>query len=148
MLGGMGTETLLDLHIDRNAQQVRRGNEVLPVNGLSWRLLECLLSHGTDVVSFDSLAQQVWAPAVVGEDAISQRVKLLRQALGDDSRRPRYVRSVRGRGYQLCAPPQPATLGGTTLARARSRCAACGHPPGPRGSAGRVRRTDSQDITA
>jgi len=107
MLGGMGTETLLDLHIDRNAQQVRRGNEVLPVNGLSWRLLECLLSHGTEVVSFDTLAQQVWAPAVVGEDAISQRVKLLRQALGDDSRRPRYVRSVRGRGYQLCAPPQP-----------------------------------------
>jgi len=107
MLGGMGTCTLLDLHIDRTAQQVRRGDEVLPVNGLSWRLLECLLAHGDAVVDFDTLADQVWAPAVVGEDAISQRVKLLRQALGDDSRRPRYVRSVRGRGYQLCAPPQP-----------------------------------------
>lgn len=107
MLGGMGTCTLLDLHIDRTAQQVRRGDEVLPVNGLSWRLLECLLAHGDTVVDFDTLADQVWAPAVVGEDAISQRVKLLRQALGDDSRRPRYVRSVRGRGYQLCAPPQP-----------------------------------------
>ncbi|MEK0265336.1 winged helix-turn-helix domain-containing protein [Stenotrophomonas rhizophila] len=103
----MGTCTLLDLHIDRTAQQVRRGDEVLPVNGLSWRLLECLLAHGDAVVDFDTLADQVWAPAVVGEDAISQRVKLLRQALGDDSRRPRYVRSVRGRGYQLCAPPQP-----------------------------------------
>lgn len=108
MLAGMDTVCLLDLHIDRTAQQVRRGDVVLPISGLSWRLLDCLLAHATEVVSFDTLAQQVWAPAVVGEDAISQRVKLLRQALGDDSRRPRYVRSVRGRGYQLCAMPQPA----------------------------------------
>lgn len=104
MLAGMTSVQLLDLHIDRALQQVRRGDAVLPVSGLSWRLLDCLLEHGTDVVDFDTLAQQVWAPAVVGEDAISQRVKLLRQALGDDSRQPRYVRSVRGRGYQLCAP--------------------------------------------
>lgn len=106
MLAGMTSVQLLDLHIDRAAQQVRRGDVVLPVSGLSWRLLDCLVEHGTDVVDFDTLAREVWAPAVVGEDAISQRVKLLRQALGDDSRRPRYVRSVRGRGYQLCAPPQ------------------------------------------
>ncbi len=106
MLAAMTSVQLLDLHIDRAAQQVRRGDVVLPVSGLSWRLLDCLLEHGTDVVGFDTLARQVWAPAVVGEDAISQRVKLLRQALGDDSRRPRYLRSVRGRGYQLCAPPQ------------------------------------------
>ena len=106
MLVGMTSVQLLDLHIDRASQQVRRGDVVLPVSGLSWRLLDCLLEHGTDVVDFDTLAREVWAPSVVGEDAISQRVKLLRQALGDDSRQPRYVRSVRGRGYQLCAPPQ------------------------------------------
>lgn len=106
MLAGMTSVQLLDLHIDRASQLVRRGGGVLPVSGLSWRLLDCLLEHGTDVVDFDTLAREVWAPAVVGEDAISQRVKLLRQALGDDSRQPRYVRSVRGRGYQLCAPPQ------------------------------------------
>lgn len=105
MLAGMTSVQLLDLHIDRASQLVRRGDGVLPVSGLSWRLLDCLLEHGTDVVDFDTLAREVWAPAVVGEDAISQRVKLLRQALGDDSRQPRYVRSVRGRGYQLCAPP-------------------------------------------
>lgn len=108
MLARMETVRLLDLDIDRARQEVRRGDAVLPVSGLSWRLLDCLLEHNGEVVDFDTLAQQVWAPAIVGEDAISQRVKLLRQALGDDSRRPRYVRSVRGRGYQLCAPLQVA----------------------------------------
>ncbi len=123
MLAGMDTVRLQDLDIDRAAQQVRRGDVVLPVSGLSWRLLDCLLAHGTDVVTFDTLAQEVWAPAVVGEDAISQRVKLLRQALGDDSRRPRYVRSVRGRGYQLCAAaqPVPAGIGAAPVAARRWR---------------------------
>jgi DNA-binding winged helix-turn-helix (wHTH) protein/Tfp pilus assembly protein PilF len=98
---------LLDLDIDRPAQRVSRAGEALPISGLSWTLFDVLLAHGTRVVDFDTLAAQVWAPAVVGEDAVSQRVKLLRQALGDDSRRPRYIRSVRGRGYQLCAAPIP-----------------------------------------
>ncbi|MBK0026488.1 winged helix-turn-helix domain-containing protein [Stenotrophomonas sp. S48] len=105
----MDSLRLLDLEIDRPSQRVSRHGEVLPVSGLSWTLLDVLLAHGTDVVDFDTLAAQVWAPAVVGEDAISQRVKLLRQALGDDGRNPRYIRSVRGRGYQLCAPPLPVT---------------------------------------
>ena len=140
MLAGMTSVQLLDLHIDRASQLVRRGDVALPVSGLSWRLLDCLLEHGTDVVDFDTLARQVWAPAVVGEDAISQRVKLLRQALGDDSRRPRYVRSVRGRGYQLCAPPQacapmappapvePSAAAAVTAATAAATAAA---PEGP-----------------
>ncbi|HYQ22043.1 winged helix-turn-helix domain-containing protein [Stenotrophomonas sp.] len=115
----MDTLRLLDLDIDRPAQRVRRDGEVLQVSGLSWTLLDVLLAHGTDVVGFDTLAAQVWAPAVVGEDAVSQRVKLLRQALGDDSRRPRYIRSVRGRGYQLCAPPLPATAAAAPSPRAR-----------------------------
>jgi TolB-like protein len=34
---------------------------------------------------------------------VSQRVKLLRDALGDDPRAPRYIGGLRGRGYQLVA---------------------------------------------
>lgn len=101
----MDTLRLLDLDIDRPARRVCRAGELLPVSGMTWILLDVLLAHGTDVVDFDTLAAEVWAPAVVGEDAVSQRIKLLRQALGDDSRQPRYIRSVRGRGYQLCAQP-------------------------------------------
>lgn len=139
MLARMETVRLLDLHIDRTAQQVRRGHEILPVGGLSWRLLDCLLAHGNAVVEFDTLADQVWAPAVVGEDAISQRVKLLRQALGDDGRRPRYIRSVRGRGYQLCTSPQPVMCDNATDANANANASADGALVAPRRH-GRARR--------
>ena len=38
---------------------------------------------------------------VVGPETLKQRVKLLRESLSDSSRRPRYVETVRGRGYRL-----------------------------------------------
>jgi DNA-binding winged helix-turn-helix (wHTH) protein/tetratricopeptide (TPR) repeat protein len=97
---------LLDLHIDLARQRVTRDGAALDVQGLSFQLLACLLRHGDAVVDFDTLMAEVWAPAVVNEETITQRVKLLRQSLGDDGRNPRYVRSVRGRGYQLCVPPE------------------------------------------
>lgn len=95
-----------DLRIDLDRQSVARAGERLEVAGLNFRLLAHLLECGDRVVSFDALIEAVWAPAVVGEETVTQRVKLLRQALGDDGRRPRYVRSVRGQGYQLCSAPQ------------------------------------------
>lgn len=94
-----------DLEIETASQRVVRGDAELDVKGLSFRLLAYLLEHGTAVVSFDELMEAVWAPAVVNEETVTQRVRLLRSALGDDGRSPRYIRSVRGQGYQLCSTP-------------------------------------------
>lgn len=96
-----------DLSIDLVRQRVERNSEPLNVTGLSFQLLRYLMTQGDRVVGFDELIAQVWAPAVVNEETVTQRVKLLRQALGDDGRRPRYLRSVRGQGYQLCERPEP-----------------------------------------
>nr|WP_295376829.1 winged helix-turn-helix transcriptional regulator [Pseudoxanthomonas sp.] len=97
---------LEDLVIDLERQRVEREGVPLNVAGLSFQLLRYLLLQGNRVVGFDELIEQVWAPAVVNEETVTQRVKLLRQALGDDGRQPRYLRSVRGQGYQLCALPR------------------------------------------
>jgi DNA-binding winged helix-turn-helix (wHTH) protein len=106
-----------DLSIDLDRQRVvRDGGQLLDVSGLSFRLLAYLLRQGTRVVGFDELIAQVWAPAHVGEETVTQRVRLLRQALGDDGRQPRYVRSVRGQGYQLCS--EPVAISGATPAPA------------------------------
>jgi len=109
-----------DLLVDLDRQRVERDGVPLDVAGLSFRLLAFLLEQGDRVVSFDALIDGVWAPAVVGEETVTQRVKLLRQALGDDGRQPRYLRSVRGVGYQLCraAEPLPAAAAAATEAPA------------------------------
>ncbi|SEM51926.1 DNA-binding winged helix-turn-helix (wHTH) domain-containing protein [Luteibacter sp. UNCMF331Sha3.1] len=101
---------LLDLTIDTARQRVERNGQPLDVSGLSFRLLACLMERADRVVGFDELMEAVWAPAVVNEETVTQRVRLLRQALGDDARQPRYVRTVRARGYQLGAPPVPLAV--------------------------------------
>lgn len=105
-MSGATRYRLLDLTIDLARQRVERDGTLLDVAGLSFRLLACLVERGDRVVGFDELMTEVWSPAVVNEETVTQRVRLLRQSLGDDARQPRYVRTVRSRGYQLGAPPE------------------------------------------
>ncbi|HEY0505194.1 MAG TPA: winged helix-turn-helix domain-containing protein, partial [Lysobacter sp.] len=112
-----------DLTIDVPRQRVERDGVALDVGGLSFRLLHVLLEQGQRVVGFDELMDKVWAPAVVNEETVTQRVRLLRQSLGDDGRKPRYLRSVRGQGYQLCASPQALPDEAAAASPRRSRIA-------------------------
>ncbi|MBR0345117.1 MAG: winged helix-turn-helix domain-containing protein, partial [Rudaea sp.] len=112
---------LADLEIDFAGRRVNRDGTPLDVGGLSYDLLRYLVDQGDRVVGFDELIERVWAPAVVNEETVTQRVKLLRQALGDDGRNPRYIRSVRGRGYQLCGVPQPIDADSVATAQAKRK---------------------------
>ena len=53
--------------------------------------------------------QLVWPGLVVSPETVTQRVKLVRDALGDDPHAPRYILGVRGRGYRMLAPVEPLT---------------------------------------
>lgn len=115
-----GRYRLDDIVIDVPRQRVERDGQALDVSGLSFRLLHYFLQQGDRVVGFDELIERVWAPAIVNEETVTQRVRLLRQSLGDDGRNPRYLRSVRGQGYQLCVLPQPlAEAAASSAARHR-----------------------------
>ncbi len=99
-----GRYRVLDLEIDLARQTVRRGAEPIPLPALSFRLLAALVRHAPDPMGKDELIREVWGDVVVSDETLSQRVRLLRQALGEDAQDPRYVSSVRGRGYRLICP--------------------------------------------
>lgn len=93
-----------DLVVDARRGRVARGGEVIALPQLSLDLLIALVRAAPAVVSVESLMETVWPRLVVGPETVSQRVKLLRAALHDDPRAPRYIAGVRGRGYRLVAP--------------------------------------------
>jgi adenylate cyclase len=62
-----------------------------------------LMRAAPNLVSLDELMRLVWPGIIVSPETVSQRVKLLRDALDDDPRVPRYIRGLRGRGYQIVA---------------------------------------------
>jgi TolB-like protein len=52
-------------------------------------------------VNADALAEKVWGRHFVSPENVAQRVMLLRQSLGDDANKRRYIETVRNRGYRL-----------------------------------------------
>jgi DNA-binding winged helix-turn-helix (wHTH) protein len=74
-----------DLLIDIGRQKVTRETVELPLSQLSFELLLALARAAPNVLSFDQLMERVWPRLVVTPETVSQRVKLVRDAIGDDS---------------------------------------------------------------
>jgi TolB-like protein/DNA-binding winged helix-turn-helix (wHTH) protein/tetratricopeptide (TPR) repeat protein len=70
-------------------------------------VLVCLASHAGSVVTTDELVDEVWKGAVVADGSIYKSIRQLRHALADDARRPKYIKTVPTRGYQLVAAVSP-----------------------------------------
>jgi TolB-like protein/DNA-binding winged helix-turn-helix (wHTH) protein/Tfp pilus assembly protein PilF len=102
---------ILDIEIDIASGTVWRDGEVVDLPDLSFRLLRTLATRAPAMISKDELIAEVWGDVIVSDETLMQRVRLLRQALGDDSQNPRYIASVRGRGYRLSAPVETGTNG-------------------------------------
>jgi TolB-like protein/DNA-binding winged helix-turn-helix (wHTH) protein len=90
-----------DLLIDTGPQRVTRDGSVIALPKLSYDLLIALVRAAPNLLSIDALMGEVWPKLIVSPETVSQRIKLLRDALGDDPRNPRYVEGLRGRGYRL-----------------------------------------------
>ena len=92
-----------DLTIETGRQLVIRATESIALPKLSYDLLLMLVRAAPNLVSLDELMRLVWPGIIVSPETVSQRVKLLRDALDDDPRVPRYIGGLRGRGYQIVA---------------------------------------------
>jgi TolB-like protein/DNA-binding winged helix-turn-helix (wHTH) protein len=122
-----------DLEVDTGLQRVSRDGVEIPLPKLSFDLFLTLIHAAPNLVSHRELLARVWPGLVVTDKTVAQRVKLLRDALGDDPVASRYIAGLRGRGYRLTAPvtavtPDPgsvmqqhaAALGASTLSTLKS----------------------------
>ena len=78
-------------------------------------LLVFFTEHPNETLSRDHLVAEVWNGKFVTDDAVMVAVYALRQAFDDDSKAPRFIETIRGRGYRWIArggemppPDQPA----------------------------------------
>ena len=81
----------------------RHGQPVaLPPRALA--VLTALLRSAGTVVSKQDLMDAAWPGIFVTESSLLEAIGLLREALGDDRRRPTYIQTVHRRGYRFIAP--------------------------------------------
>jgi DNA-binding winged helix-turn-helix (wHTH) protein len=79
---------------------VRAGREV-PLIPRYFDLLVLLLSRRDEAVHRSAVFASVWSDVVVSDGALTQAIRALRRALGDDPREPRFIRTISRHGYRF-----------------------------------------------
>ena len=76
----------------------------LPLAPRALDLLLLLVARSGMLVSKDEIMQALWPDVAVTDNALTQVISDLRQALGDDASAPRFIQTVARRGYRFVAP--------------------------------------------
>ena len=82
---------------------ISRGRDEVAIQPRLMDVLVYLARNRGSVVSADDLIEKVWKGVIVSEDSVYHSISKLREALGDDTRQPRYIQTVPKRGYRLVA---------------------------------------------
>lgn len=85
--------------LDNDAQQLFRAGAPVPLTPKAFQLLELLLARRPKAVSKAEIHDHLWPRTFVSEGNIARLMFEVREALGDDSGEPRYLRTLRGFGY-------------------------------------------------
>jgi hypothetical protein len=79
-----------------------RTSPLRPFGSWSLDLLTTLLRGRPRALSKAELRERIWPDTFVSETSLANLVAELRSALGDEARRPRYIRTVHRHGYAFC----------------------------------------------
>jgi DNA-binding response OmpR family regulator len=91
-----------DLEMDFNTREVRLRGEPLELTPTEYELLYHLVRNAGRTLTHGTLLVKVWGREYVDEvDYLRVYVRRLRDKLGDNPERPRYIRTERGLGYRF-----------------------------------------------
>ncbi|NKB57599.1 MAG: transcriptional regulator [Alphaproteobacteria bacterium] len=90
-----------DVEIDTDRFELRRSGELQKVEPQVFALIEFLVENRARMVSKDELNQRIWGGRFVSDAAVNSRIRSARQAIGDDGKAQRLIKTVHGRGFRF-----------------------------------------------
>ena len=120
-----------DFLLDVPNRRLTRAGQPVELNSRYFDALALMVGEQGALVGKQRFFDEVWSGMVVTDAALTQCIKDVRRALGDDAGNPRFVRTVPGHGYRFVATVVVEEEGAPAVAAAR----AVATPPGlaPRG---------------
>lgn len=99
-----------DIYINSATREASKNGETLNLTALEFDLLLCLAQSAGRVLNRDTLLDEIAGRNYdVFDRSIDVHISSLRKKLGDDSKNPRYIKTIRSVGYML-APSDAAAL--------------------------------------
>jgi DNA-binding response OmpR family regulator len=94
-----------DVEMDFASQEVRVKGEPVKLTPTEYKLLYHLVRNAGHTLTHGPLLAKVWGREYRDEvDYLRVYVRRLRDKLGDDPEKPRYIRTERGLGYRFLRP--------------------------------------------
>jgi DNA-binding winged helix-turn-helix (wHTH) protein len=105
-----GSFTVGDWLVVPSLNRLSRGEETVQLELKMMEVLVHLAGRAGELVSKRELVDSVWQVEVISDGTLTRAVALLRKALGDDARNPRYIETIPKRGYRFIAPVDVSNL--------------------------------------
>ena len=87
------------------SQETKRTLAWIAVAIVFFALLKLLIAHAMQVLTREHIVELMYGPGSgVSDRGIDVQIWRLRRVLDEDAQRPRYIQTVRGRGYLMDAP--------------------------------------------
>jgi DNA-binding winged helix-turn-helix (wHTH) protein len=89
--------------LDTDRVELRADGAAVALEPQVFALLRYLIENRDRMVSKDEIVDAIWGGRIVSDSAVTSRIKSVRQAVGDDGRAQRIIRTVHGRGFRFVA---------------------------------------------
>jgi adenylate cyclase len=133
---------------DRVRYRVVKGDAVVELTPKLLDLLFHLVDRAGVLVTKEELLDALWPDANVTDNALTQAVSELRQALGDEAGDPQFIKTVARRGYRFIAPVTAAAPAGPMSPQVVAPAGAAGAvSPGTPGSIDAIAVMDFTNVT-
>jgi len=94
--------TVQDVRLDAATRRVWVAGQEIELSRKEFDLLHALMSRAGELVTRDELMREVWETTFwTSSKTIDVHLGWVRRKLGDDSRRPRLITTIRGRGLRF-----------------------------------------------
>jgi WD40 repeat protein/DNA-binding winged helix-turn-helix (wHTH) protein len=100
-----------DFELDQERRQLLRSGQPVPLEPKAYELLSLLVERRPRALSRAQIRDVIWPQTFASESTLAVVVNGIRQALGDDARHPRFIRTVHGFGYAFCGEAREAGAG-------------------------------------
>lgn len=95
-----------DVALDTLAHKAWRGDQPIELSAKEYALLELLMRHPNQVLTRSMIAEHLWSyDDMPDSNVVDVYVRYLRRKI-DDAHEEKYIRTIRGAGYQLADPSQ------------------------------------------
>ena len=108
--------------LDTQRYELRHAGTPRALEPQAFNVLVYLVQHRDRVVSKEELLEQLWPQQYVSEAILSQRLMLVRKAVGDSGSQQQVIKTVRRRGYRFIATVEERTEASPTRACRWPRC--------------------------